>query len=95
MVLNDIIDQVSERPQSKATHFSSAYQVRYFPIKHSPIWLFLFAGRRWRGTQDEGHCVRLHQENLGRDVCVGLLLAVDQDCRGTHATKHYSQMYLK
>ena len=37
MVLNDIIDQVSERPQSKATHFSSAYQVRYFPIKHSPI----------------------------------------------------------
>ena len=28
MVLNDIIDQVSERPQSKATHFSSAYQVR-------------------------------------------------------------------
>ena len=27
MVLNDIIDQVSERPQSKATHFSSAYQV--------------------------------------------------------------------
>ena len=28
MVLNDIIDQVSERPQSKATHFSSAYQVK-------------------------------------------------------------------
>ena len=27
MVLNDIIDQVSERPMSKATHFSSAYQV--------------------------------------------------------------------
>ena len=27
MVLNDIIDQVSERPQSKATHLSSAYQV--------------------------------------------------------------------
>merc|ERR550532_279274 len=26
MVLNDIIDQVSERPMSKATHFSSAYQ---------------------------------------------------------------------
>jgi len=26
MVLNDIIDQVSERPQSKATHLSSAYQ---------------------------------------------------------------------
>ena len=41
MVLNDIIDQVSERPQSKATHFSSAYQVGYFPIKHSPIWLLL------------------------------------------------------
>ena len=28
MVLNDIIDQVSERPMSKATHFSSAYQVK-------------------------------------------------------------------
>ena len=27
MVLNDIIDQVSERPMSKATHLSSAFQV--------------------------------------------------------------------
>ena len=26
MVLNDIIDQVSERPMSKATHLSSAFQ---------------------------------------------------------------------
>ena len=35
MVLNDIIDQVSERPQSKATHFSSAYQV--IPILRLPL----------------------------------------------------------
>lgn len=36
MVLNDIIDQVSERPQSKATHFSSAYQVKAI---QSSYWL--------------------------------------------------------
>ena len=36
MVLNDIIDQVSERPQSKATHFSSAYQVK----PHNSFYLF-------------------------------------------------------
>jgi hypothetical protein len=35
MVLNDIIDQVSERPQSKATHLSSAYQVTYTVKKGS------------------------------------------------------------
>jgi hypothetical protein len=33
MVLNDIIDQVSERPQSKATHLSSAYQVGMRRVK--------------------------------------------------------------
>ena len=37
MVLNDIIDQVSERPQSKATHFSSAYQVRNISHTMNPL----------------------------------------------------------
>ena len=55
-----------------------------FLLNTHPFDCCCVAGRRWRGTQDEGHCVRLHQENLGRDVCLGLLLAVDQDCRGTH-----------
>ena len=42
MVLNDIIDQVSERPQSKATHFSSAYQVsvKKFPIE--VFWILVY-----------------------------------------------------
>ena len=39
MVLNDIIDQVSERPMSKATHFSSAYQVtRNTRRRYRPPW---------------------------------------------------------
>ena len=54
MVLNDIIDQVSERPQSKATHLSSAYQVRH-PIQQTFFTFFLL---KFQDDDDEGPKVK-------------------------------------
>ena len=41
------------------------------------------SGWRWWGSETEGHHLRLYQEDVWRDVCLGLLLDLDQDGRGT------------
>lgn len=62
-----------------------AVPIRYKPY-NSAIWIILtrsvFPGWWWWGSKGERHRVWLHQEDLWRDVCLGLLLALDQDSRG-------------
>ena len=56
--------------------------------------IFTDPGWWWWRTKDEGHCVWLYQENLWCDVCVGLLLALDQNCGGNHQlqTKYFNHL---
>ena len=65
MVLNDIIDQVSERPMSKATHLSSAFQA----FSSSPNHHHFHHSHRQSNHGPHYHCCCLSHSHNHRHIC--------------------------